>query len=74
MIFADPMEITNVKCVIIDLPSSPFSIHDDVIICAYVSTPFDKLRVAGHGEPFGSPFVLSVSKDERLSQDMPVEP
>jgi hypothetical protein len=27
------------------------SIHDDVIICAYVTTPFDKLRVTGHGEP-----------------------
>ena len=26
------------------------TIHDDVIICAYVTTPFDKLRVIGHGE------------------------
>jgi hypothetical protein len=26
-------------------------IHDDVIICVYVTTPYDKLRVTGHGEP-----------------------
>ena len=25
--------------------------HDEIIICAYVTTPFDKLRVNGHGEP-----------------------
>ncbi len=27
-------------------------IHDDLIIYAYVTTPFDKLSVTGHGEPF----------------------
>jgi hypothetical protein len=24
--------------------------HDDVITCAYVTRPFDNLRVTGHGE------------------------
>ena len=28
---------------------------------------------SAHPEPFDSPFVLSLSKDERLTQDMPVE-
>jgi hypothetical protein len=27
------------------------SIHDGIIICTFVTTPFDKLRVTGHGEP-----------------------
>jgi hypothetical protein len=31
--------------------SSEFgAIHDDVIIFAYVTIPFDRLRVTGHGE------------------------
>jgi len=38
------------------------AIHEDVIICAYVTTPFDKLRVTGHGELFDSPFALRLSK------------
>ena len=33
------------------LGENRLSIHDDLIICAYVTTPFDKLRVTGHGEP-----------------------
>jgi len=33
------------------VPNIVYTIHDDLIICAYVTTPFDKLRVTGHGEP-----------------------
>ena len=30
--------------------------------------------IHAHGEPFDSPLILSLSKDERLAQDRPVEP
>jgi hypothetical protein len=35
---------------------------------------FDTLRMSAYGEPFDSPLILSLSKDERLAQDRPVEP
>ncbi len=44
-----------------------FFIHDEVIICAYVTTPFDKLRVTGHGEPV-EPCGLSCFSNDRHAQ------
>jgi hypothetical protein len=34
---------------------------------------FDTLTMSAHPEPFDSPLILSLSKDERLAQDRPVE-
>jgi len=34
---------------------------------------FDKLTMSAHPEPFDSPLILSLSKDEQLAQDRPVE-
>ena len=34
---------------------------------------FDKLTTSAHPEPFDSPLILSLSKDEQLAQDRPVE-
>ena len=34
---------------------------------------FVKLTTSAHPEPFDSPLILSLSKDEQLAQDRPVE-
>jgi len=56
--------------------SSPAAILGSTTLNAELAehASFDRLRMSAHGELFDSSLTLSLSKGERLAQDMLVEP